>query len=371
MDLTRRFSFGINLDDAWRYAGAKAPKSIIFPHLISLGLPEGRALDQVEDFVIRLHKEREPSTAAARASLALADMLSDARVDFVRCWFSWNFFEPTPCPREGLARLLDDSYPEFPMDSLVRTLSEKGIGLVPVIACGYQRMLPEGLSVDRVEYVRRAYIHARLLVRRYRGQVRFWQIENEPNWWEMHSVGGWRSGASWVESTGFREELLKALNDAVHEEDQKALTIINLEGDAKDIDAGRFAGYCDILGLDFYPNYKSSAPIDTSVFRRATEAWRETGKPVVISETGYPSGPGVLGYSEQRQAEYVQAACSEAYGLEGVSAVGIWRYTDTPWRSFPEQENHFGLMDRDGRPKPAWRGYAASIRSLADRPVTS
>src|SRR5713226_2427319 len=40
LDLTKRFSFGVNLDDYWRYAGTKAPKSIIIPHLLTVGLPD-------------------------------------------------------------------------------------------------------------------------------------------------------------------------------------------------------------------------------------------------------------------------------------------------------------------------------------------
>lgn len=363
-DLTKRFSFGLNLDDSWRYAGFAEPKSIIIPHLLSLSLPEGRVLDELDEAVVRSHGQQEPGSEAQRAVLALADILQDLRVDFVRCWFPWRFFEPKPVDENELGSLLESSYREWPFDFLVNTLYERGIGVVPVVACGYNRMLPEGLTPDKDArlYVQRAVVHARLLVRRYKGKVKFWQIENEPDWWAEHEAGGWRSGGRWLDPRGFRDWLLRDLNEAVHAEDPSASTIINLEADAAKVDPSEFAVSCDILGLDFYPNYRASVPIDVSVFRR-TDAYKRAGKPLIISETGYPSGPGMLGYSPERQAEYVVAACREANALD-YNAVGIWRYVDTSNRSFPEQENHFGLIDAGGRGKPALKALADTIGSL-------
>jgi hypothetical protein len=365
LDFSSRFHFGLNLDDTWRYAGVREPKSILIPHLLSLRLPEGRLLDIVDEEIIRKHMEAEPADAAERATLALADTLADAKVDFVRCWFPWRFFEPKPVPLSELDSLLEHSYSSWPTDNLVRTLTDRGIGVVPVVGCGYSRMLPEGLNVDRYEeYLRRIAVHARLLVRRYRDRVRYWQIENEPDWWEMHVAGGWRSGAIWVEQKLFRPALLRTLNEAVHSEDGSAQTIVNLEGDAERLDPKAYSVFCDIVTFDFYPNYRSPSPINLSVFRRAEQAAKDLGGPVVIMETGYPSGPEVLGYDEKKQAEYVSLACAEAHSLEGVNGVGIWRYIDTSWKSFPEQENHFGLFDSRGRPKQAWGAFVHSISDL-------
>jgi hypothetical protein len=366
LDITERFSFGVNLDDPWRYAGAKEPKSIIFPHLLSLSLTEGRSFEKVEEATIALHHQADPVAESRRAALALADSLEAIGVDFARCWFPWRFFEPSPVPGDALDGLLERGYDEWPMDGLVEALASQGVSIIPVLACGYQRMLPEGLSVDadRQEYLKRANIHARLLVRHYRDRVKAWQIENEPNWWTMHEAGGWRRGASWLEAKGFRDELLKALNSAVHEEDPGAVTIVNLEADREVKDTVGYSGLCDVLGLDFYPNYRAAEPIDASVFRRAEDYARDFGKPVFVAETGYPSGPGVLGYSTDKQAEYVELACTEAHSIDSLTGIGIWRYLDTSWRSFPEQENHFGLIDEKRGPKEAWYRYGQVIKSL-------
>ncbi len=366
LDLTNRFSFGLNLDDPWRYSGITPPRSIIIPHLLSVSLPEGKVLDEADDQEIRERGEVEPRTAAGRAVVALADTLVDAGVDFVRCWFPWKYFEPFPVPEASLDQLLQKSYPQWPLDDLVNTLTSRGVGVVPVIACGYQRMLPQGLEPDpdRDLYLKRVSIHTQLMVRHYRDRIKSWQIENEPNWWAEHEAGGWRSGLAWVHEHGFRHKLLQALNDTVHKEDPSARTIINLEADSVVFEPGPYASYCDVLGLDFYPNYKLSHPVNTKVLRLADQVAKKLRKPVMISETGYPSGPSILGYSAESQAKYVTESCRVANGLGSVTGIGIWRYIDTAWRSFPPQENHFGLFDNKGNPKPAGTEFSKVIKEL-------
>jgi len=366
LDLATRFSFGINLDDPWRYSGATPPRSIIIPHLLSVSLPEGKILDEADDRDIRARGESEPTTVAGRAILSLGDSLVESKVDFVRCWFPWKYFEPEPTAESSLNDLLERSYSNWPMDELVNGLTSRGIGVVPVLACGYHRMLPQGLEPDsnRALYIRRAAVHARLLTRHYKDRVRGWQIENEPNWWAEHEAGGWRSGLSWVEDHEFKHGLLEGLNQAVHDEDPKACTIINLEADAKSLAPTQYSSSCDILGLDFYPNYKRASPVDPGVTKLADQIGKALEKPLVISETGYPSGPSVLGYSLDHQADYVEKVSRGAFAFQNVTGIGIWRYIDTAWRSFPPQENHFGLFDNRGTPKPAWSAYQRVIREL-------
>lgn len=366
MDLTHRFSFGVNLDDPWRYSGVSPPRSIIIPHLLSVSLPEGKILDEADDLEIQSFGETDPGTVAGRAVLSLVENLVQAKIDFVRCWFPWKYFEPVPIKESSLEELLEKSYQKWPMDDLVNSLTSRGIDVIPVIACGYQRMLPQGLEPDPSKslYIHRAATHARLLTRHHKDRVKSWQIENEPNWWTEHEAGGWRSGLSWVHDQSFKHELLEALNTAVHEEDPKAITIINLEADAKIVAPETFSASCDVLGLDFYPNYARANPVDPEKTELADRVGKSLQKPVVISETGYPSGPSVLGYSPDHQAKYIERVSRNSYGFQNVNGVSIWRYIDTSWRSFPPQENHFGLIDNRGAPKPAWNAYSRAIREL-------
>jgi hypothetical protein len=365
-DFTERFHSGLNIDDTWRYAGLPIPKSVIVPYLFSLRIREGTVIDRADLAMSRRYGIIDPATTAEKATIALADDLAHIHADFIRCWFSWRFFEPSPVPEDTLDALLESSYGKWPLDFFVNTLAERGIEIVPVLGCGYERMLPEGLNVDkdRALYIKRLAIHARLLVRHYKGKVRHWQIENEPNWWRRHVVGGWRSGITWWDPRGFRDDLLKTLNDSVHEEDPGAKTIINLEGDGGMKDLSQYPPLCDIVGLDFYPNYKASSPINIDVFGEAQKFARENGKPVIISETGYPSGPRLLGFTEDKQALYVKMAFEKAFALDGINGMGIWRYRDSSWRSFPPQENRFGLKDSRGRSKPAWDALKESVSKL-------
>src|SRR5437016_1237287 len=101
LDLTKRFSFGVNLDDPWRYSGITPPRSIIIPHLLSVSLPEGKILDEADEQEIGRRGEVEPATVAGRAVVALADTFVDAGVGFVRCWFHGNILNHSQCQRHG------------------------------------------------------------------------------------------------------------------------------------------------------------------------------------------------------------------------------------------------------------------------------
>src|SRR5437660_4129090 len=131
LDLTKRFSFGINLDDPWRYSGVTPPRSIIIPHLLSVSLPEGKILDEADEQEIGRRGEEEPGTVAGRAVVALADTLVDAGVGLVRCWFPWKYFEPFPVPEASPAQLLETAYPQCPMDDLVNTFSSRAVRVIP------------------------------------------------------------------------------------------------------------------------------------------------------------------------------------------------------------------------------------------------
>ena len=173
LDFTNRFHSGINIDDTWRYAGVPEPKTVIIPFVLSVRIPEGTVFDRADDAISRRYGIINPEEKQEDASVSLAKDLSEVKVDFVRCWFNWRFFEPSPVPPDALDTLLESSYDDWPLDSLVNTLVEKGIDLIPVLGCGYERMLPEGLKVDkdRALYLKRLGIHVRLLIRRYKGKV--------------------------------------------------------------------------------------------------------------------------------------------------------------------------------------------------------
>lgn len=312
-------------------------------------------------------KAAENSRAPAEAvdlgsASSLARALKTAGISYVRFWLQWNFIQPK------LRGFSSTSYEWFRMDSFIRALKDEGLELIPVIGCGYQRMLPEGVDPDEnpTAYVKAVHESAREIVHRYKGFVKIWQIENEPNWWFAHYAAGWRKGVVWIDSKAqFRRTLLKSLLDAVRAEDGSASIMVNLEVDRALKDLSFYAEFCDILGLDYYPNYSHAKPVEaSSLIPKAKKAFQETGKRLMVCETGYPSGPRMMGYSEELQALYVEKALEAVVGLSFIEAVSIWRLSDSEWRSFPEQENHFGLLRANGAPKPAWKTYVDHVKKL-------
>jgi hypothetical protein len=358
-----RFRWGISIDNMWIYAGSETPKSILMPYLPSVRLPRGplRVAPDVDTKSLEADVASEEGDSQEKTTelLAkeLASELKDKKVDFVRCWFQWNFFEPV------IKKGVEDSY-RYPLDKFVTELRSNGIEIIAVLANGYSRFLPAGLSTENSkEYVDRMSCMAKAVVGHYKGYISTWQIENEPNWWDEHYATRWRSGAMWVEP-GIQESILNALYSSVRGEDPNTTITVNLEADNKKTNWNFYAKYCDVIGLDFYPNYMRSSPVDASELRFCTEVRRVTGKPVYVAETGYPSGPSMFGFSEERQAAYIASACDVSFSCEEIVALSVWRYSDSYWRSFPFQENHFGLITKEGNPKVAWTEYSNQISRL-------
>jgi hypothetical protein len=360
---SQRFKWGISIDDMWRYADVEPPKSVIIPYLFSVRLPRGpiRSDLNVDPKSIESEMNQESQSDLAdkttrSISEELACGLKNQGVDFVRCWFPWNFFEP---------KLTIDDTPQyqFPLDNFVSAMIEKNIEILPVIGNGYSRFLPHGTNTnDSKDYVQRMIKMVSAVVGHYRNSISVWQIENEPNWWDKHYAAHWRSGGIWVEQ-GIRELILGALHDTVREADSNATIIINLEADEKKTDWPFYAKYCDVLGLDFYPNYFHSSPVDASEVSFSSEVKKSTELPVFVAETGYPSGPSFFGFDVIKQAQYIRSACVESFACEYITGLCLWRHSDSYWRSFPFQENYFGLHSKEGDPKPAWVEYRSQIAS--------
>ncbi len=287
-----------------------------------------------------------------QATVRLAKELERTGIDFVRCWFQWNFFEPNIGERPY----------KFPLDDFVSILNSEGVEIVAVLENGYSRFLPRGMDENNSEdYLTKLADVSTAVVHHYKDSIKTWQIENEPNWWFAHLASSWREGRIW-NKPGMKDAVLGTLSEIVREENPSSTVIINLEADRERTDSKSFVKYCDVVGLDFYPNYARATPIDVSKFKFSSKVKSETGLPVFIAETGYPSGPPREGYSEVNQAAYVARACEEAYSSDFLNGIALWRYSDSYWTSFPEKENHFGLRTKEGKPKLGWIEYGNQIR---------
>lgn len=361
----------------WTYAGVFPPKSIIIPHVLTVRLPQGpfsmnfgeyphtpsigkpqrvydSKLSTVSFFDLSDFQKKEMTKMF---SMNLAKHLKKDKIRFVRCWFQWNLFQPKIYPGK-------DQIFQFPLDDFVQTLNDEGIDIIAVIGNGYYRFLPTGLHINNLnQYLPRLVDSTRQIVRHYKGKISMWQLENEPDWWVEHFATDWRRGGIWFENVAV-DRILGALHKTVQEEDPTTPTMINLEADTAGAFSKSYANYCDVLGLDFYPNYSHASPIDVSeVKRKVTKAKISSGKPIMITETGYPSGPALFGFGQKEQAEYIRMICEESYSNDSIIALGMWRLSDPYWFSFPFQENSFGLINRQGLPKLGWFEYLNQINS--------
>jgi len=121
----------------------------------------------------------------------------------------------------------------------------------------------------------------------------------------------------------------------------------------------RVAEYCDVVMVNIHPFFAPAAVeeavgsnVDGS-YRRLIQLYAQTGKPIVIGETGWPSagpsnGPAApgLGYQERFTRDLFRYARSR-----GVS-VFVFEMFDEPWKTEAGGVGpHWGLFDKNGRAK--------------------
>jgi hypothetical protein len=272
-------------------------------------------------------------------------------------------------------------------DLMIDALREAGIEPHVVLGAAYDfqlpwfdggygavRATPDNLGRDR--YLGCLYLHARAAVRRYRGRVRVWQLENELNVaGETMIVMRWRSGRSWLDR-GFLRAIMELLGRAVRGEDETALTSHNFHTDARVLkglydwrsDVEAWLEYLDVVGVDCYPNYLLGVPCRGRVVgRKVAEAVAVSdGRPVMVLESGYPVRPGYRGYGERRQAGFVREALTSA---SEAGAAGFYYYeicspegftVEGPWsnRFLQGVEPWWGLIRTDDTRRPAYYEFA-------------
>lgn len=272
-----------------------------------------------------------------------------------------------------------ESYPHFYepdwsfYDLLVNSLYESGINIFPVICNGDSKQMPlyNGKSIypgssdiNKESYIAHAKLHAAGVALRYQDKIEYYQAENELNcaglqvfpWLSREGYAAWND---WE----FQTDLLATIADAIRLGDDNALISTNFvviacdwHSMVEDWTSGENADILDIVGVDVYSNYLYGWAVDThSVGGCVEEAYLfSNGKPVIVSETGYPTNPWYLGFSENKQAKYVRENMEDAWYYE---AIGFFYYrlvTKESWvrGGFP-QESYWGFVRKNNTYKPA------------------
>lgn len=254
-------------------------------------------------------------------------------------------------------------------------------GIEPFVILGYghpshhQGAKPlDALTLDAFKQ------YALFIVRHFRGRVRHYEVWNE---WDA-DTGGSPPG----EPQAY-VRLLRHVVPALREADP---SICIVAGSA--LPSARFNGWldralrlgllahADALSLHTY-NYGEGEGRDTPerwaddtrwfIGQRLPRYPDARGKPVLVTEMGWSSHAG--GLSEQLQAAYALRLRLLAIELSLATAgqanplAGLWWYD---WQDDGEDpmdpEHHYGLLDRSGQPKPAWRALA-ELQALWPAPV--
>jgi hypothetical protein len=298
--------------------------------------------------------------------------------------YSYPFLESI----EGNSSLIDEyaghlTWTEF--DTFVQSLIQAGIAPLPLIADATTapvapgtrtRIAPEdegwtgsacilGACVDyagigRDAYLAQAYLHAAALARRYRDRIGIWNLENELNWAYVHTgVAGWRVGSAWSDPE-FCRRLLKTLADGIKAGNPSALATMNfnIHDPAYLQKIGDWADPLDLIGLGAYPNYLFASPVMSPLLADAVRNTKSlSDKPVLVLETGYPSGPEGKGYSENLQVQYLNESTQVTLENAG-SGYFYFHLEDPPGTPGSDDlqavEYYWGLTNPDGTTKPAY-----------------
>jgi len=89
-------------------------------------------------------------------------------------------------------------------------------------------------------------------------------------------------------------------------------------------------------------------------------------KPLLIKETGLPSGPETAGFTPQRQAQF-WSELAQRWPREPGRGLGYFEAFDHAWKAenarrefgFHPEETHWGLYREDGKPKPVMQALRA------------
>jgi hypothetical protein len=348
--------------------------------------------------------------------------MKDLGVASAKFWLDWNAVEPRITANDltidqvrGHPEIIEEyAHPEMAdsrfkglvdwtvADRVINELARAGISALPLIADATGAPLLPGpdapalispapigdscstnvagetktyRGIGRDQYLAHVFLFAAGLARRYSrppNQVLWWNTENELNWTYIHaSIAGWRCGKVWTDQK-FLTDLLATLHKGVKAGNASAGSTMNLNIHDPDwlVDLSRWQRDLDAIGLGSYPNYLFAwpllDPLLTNAVRQATT--RSSGKPVFVLETGYPSGPSQLGWSEKRQAEYISRSVEGAI-KNGAAAYFYFKLDDADLAIAPgslqQVESHWGLVRVAGSRKPAFEAFKNAVRKFS------
>ena len=195
-------------------------------------------------------------------------------------------------------------------------------------------------------------IYLRSVIGNFIGDDRIiaWDLHNEPDHYSLWREGREQQVLDW----------LGRMADEVHRLAPNHLVTVGM-GNYQNFfvpgpDGRRVIDYSDVISLH---NYNAA---DTA--RQVDELRAASGKPVLLGEFGWPTGPRCLipGYTEEQQAAVYREALAQAQGrVAGVIAWTMRDFDVGPSRRWDTREEHYGLYRPDGSLKPAAEEFKAYV----------
>jgi polysaccharide biosynthesis protein PslG len=306
-------------------------------------------------------------------------VLQDLGVRWVRLNVEWDAVEPS---KRSYDWALIDYY-----DRAVAVARARGINVLMLVsrspqwASGSQnRESPPADPRDLADFLR-------FLVPRWAGQVRAWEIWNEPN-----TERFWPGGPDPAAYT----ELLKAAYPAVKEADPNAKVVFggvaNLAAGSRwFVNQSYAAGakdYFDVLGWHSYSlcgespdviRYWDGHPTRTSFvgyryMHNQMFRLHDDPKPIWLTEWGWSTSSAscasdwTSGVSEQAQADYLRRGFKTLEHDPYVQVALWYGLRNNYWQNDADElEAQFGLLRDDFSPKPSYAAFKAYATSLPAR----
>lgn len=215
--------------------------------------------------------------------------------------------------------------------------------------------LPTGINIDTdwEGFLHENYDFIYLTVSRYKDYIDFWWIMPEMNEARLRILFGWLEGYPFNDYDKL-DQLCERQYQAIKDADPDAMVGVvfhtsihpNIHHDVQlpprisgSMIAGpydwmemldRWLAYCDVVGLDNYPNYYCSDPVySLDLYNQGVEACKR-GKPVMVLETQYPysrvSLPSPVGFTEANQATYLSECYEYFRSISYLNQGTIWGF---------------------------------------------
>ncbi|WP_169732490.1 family 1 glycosylhydrolase [Derxia gummosa] len=297
-----------------------------------------------------------PPPGVGKEEVSVAQM-RDAGANTLRAGVPWGNVEPEPGRFVVSAQLAS-------VDKLVD--AARAAGLRPLILLCYgSRFATADSLYDGSEESRKAFArYADWVVRHFGDRVDQYEVWNEWN----AGMGSQRQPRPKGDPAAY-VELLKVAHAAIKAANPKATVVAgSVAGvDLPWVDGFLKAGGAQYMGAFSVHPYMLFSPRPTperalevldQMHERIAAAVPDRDIPVYVTEIGWPTNTGRFGVSEDVAADYLARFALLARTRPWIG--GIWWYSLVDLGDNAEDKEHrFGLLHRDGSPKPAREQFAA------------